>query len=576
MISAKSAIFIVIILTALKCDAFSFYDCYYDEATYHAEYVCGVKQGENFARRTLDYLYCNNYSTGIKRNNIQIVSFSGCKTNQIDGDFLEVFAGLRVFNISFVELENLHSVCFRKNKYLEQIIASHNHLSNIADDLFSYTTELTALDFSHNRITQLDPFVFDNASKLTTINFSFNLIEALQRRLFSNLRELEVLDLGNNRIAIIENDLLIHNKKLTRLNFNNNHVKRIECKFLATLVESQSLNIFLNTLESFDASCVNGAKYIDLNINISPNESTTALKISEGKFDWIFSNADFAKLRHLNLSNTRMENIITIIQSASKQLETLDLSNNFVGKLNESTFQSFTNLRNLYLKRANLSNFQFATFYHQRNLKVLDISYNNLIKIDFYLFLRNFQNLISLNLEGNDLTEIDSVTRSHFPMLSILAISKNNFSCDYLVRFLLKWPHLTLIDNPSNQTHMGGVDCFHTSQMEPTDQVDVGNTASNTHHMQYAIDQSNHIYSNNQSAELFTIKILLILILFVISVFFIVTKCKHPLQHIKERVMSSTTERSVAYNNQKNNVDMHMQDGLLIPQQLEHLDHLEI
>lgn len=42
-----------------------------------------------------------------------------------------------------------------------------------------------------------------------------------------------------------------------------------------------------------------------------------------------------------------------------------------------------------------------------------------------------------------------------------MGISKNNFSCEYLVKFLLQWHDLKLIDNPSNQTHIGGVDCVH-------------------------------------------------------------------------------------------------------------------
>lgn len=75
--------------------------------------------------------------------------------------------------------------------------------------------------------------------------------------------------------------------------------------------------------------------------------------------------------------------------------------------------------------------------------------------------MRNFKNLKILNLEGNDLTEVDTITRSRFPKLTSLGLSKNNFSCRYLANFLLQWENLSLFDNPSDQTHIDGVDCYH-------------------------------------------------------------------------------------------------------------------
>lgn len=161
-----------------------------------------------------------------------------------------------------------------------------------------------------------------------------------------------------------------------------------------------------------------------------------------------------------------------MIALLGSSIETLDLSSNFIGTPNAQTFKRFTNLKYLNLSQTNLPSFLYATFFNQQKLQVLDLSYNHLKKIDFRKSLRNFKDLNTLNLEGNDLTDVNSVTNTIFPKLSSLAISKNRFSCDYLSTFLLQWNDLQLRKNPSNETHIDGVDC-HEEVQSTTKSVNV-------------------------------------------------------------------------------------------------------
>lgn len=151
----------------------------------------------------------------------------------------------------------------------------------------------------------------------------------------------------------------------------------------------------------------------------------------------------------------------------------LDLSSNFVGQINTTTFERFNNLQYLNLSNSNLTNFDFKSFYHQRKLRVLDISYNRIKKINFTPFLSNFKDLHTLNLEGNSLSELDTMTRVNFPELSTLGISKNQFSCEYLAQFLANWQTLHLINNSSNKINVKGIDCYHEEYDNDDDTLNV-------------------------------------------------------------------------------------------------------
>lgn len=551
---SKTVLTSVLILSSLPYLYGRFEDCSYDESTQHAEYICGVQLGEYFSRRTPEYLYCNNYfSSGIRRQEIKILNFRDCGTSSFQGYWMPIFENLRIFNISYIGLPYLRGNMIEFNKHLQQMIASHNGLANIPADLFSSNFEMTKIDFSFNRITKFDPHTFDNVCKLKTANFSFNEIESLRTSIFAHLVDLEYLDFSNNRIETIDSEFLVNNKKLKRFWLNNNQVKHLTCEFLTTTTQNNLLDIFLNTIDNLETSCINDHQNLLLNVSILSNQSATSLQISNGKFQWIFNKNDFINIRHLNLSSNHLENLLEIVHASSSLLETLDLSNNFLGDLNESTFETFINLKHLSLKHTNMTNLKLETFYHQNNLEVLDISYNNLNKVDFYPFFRKFQHLLSLNLEANNLTEIDNVTRPYFPKLATLGISKNNFSCDYLMKFLLQWHDLKLVYNPSKEMHIGGVDCMHRNQTM-SDELNTNNITFTSFFPENKTDESNYDIKEIKQLLTFTglVLSLICVILFMICLCFCMKKCMHCCKHVKERLSKNSMEPCVIYHRRVN------------------------
>lgn len=100
---------------------------------------------------------------------------------------------------------------------------------------------------------------------------------------------------------------------------------------------------------------------------------------------------------------------------------------------------------------------------------------------------RNFQELNTLKIEGNELKEINSITLGIFPKLALLGISKNLFSCDYLATFLPPMPRIKYFIYPTNETNIDGIECQHDQNAsEITSSGAVMNNASmntKTHNM---------------------------------------------------------------------------------------------
>lgn len=132
-----------------------------------------------------------------------------------------------------------------------------------------------------------------------------------------------------------------------------------------------------------------------------------------------------------------------------------DASSNFIGQLNGSVFDRFSNLKYLNLNRNNLKRFDFIDFHNRLNLKVFD-------RINFTPFVESVKNLEIFNLIGNQSDELDFVAPSNFPKLFSLGLSENPFTCEYLKEFLRQWPNLQLFNiNSLDQRNERGINCQH-------------------------------------------------------------------------------------------------------------------
>lgn len=500
-------------------------------------------QGELFTNRSEVI-----YRSKVKRLNIKSNSINGARS-----EFLidRLFENIHELDYSFANSPNLYTSL--KFRYLKKFNASHGILTSLSKQNFEGQSNLREINFSYNFISVLDEGTFDQNIKLSTINLSYNMLPKVDRKSFSKLIELKVLDLSFNQIEAIDEVAFENNEKLELLKLEMNPLKRFDCKTFSSLT---AMNLFTATLDDIvelDLSCafcsfkpspdsdefiiglfidenilhlgikhlaslrhfnVAGKQYLDVSkissllgpllesldlsssylgelkadtferfkkleslklsdtnlsfSDVNPFCHQTDLKVLDISYNNLTSvnitqlDGTLQNLVELNIAGSQIPSVWQLLQMLSPSIQSLDLSymNSPWNYTDDKTFQRFTNLRSLNLSHTGLVNFQFETFYHLSKLESLDISYNNLEDVDFSLFVRNFNNLRVLNLGGNRLTTIDSITKSIFPKLVTLGLFNNQFYCWYMASFLEHWPHLTLISNPTNKTRIDGTDCM--------------------------------------------------------------------------------------------------------------------
>lgn len=438
---------------------------------------------------------------GIIMNQMQLPNIS---ENDLNETLVDPSVNLQALNISSHGIESL-SASNLIYPNLKIFVASQNRLSIIPEALFINAPMVAEVDFAYNEISVIDSSAFKNATKITILSLAYNEISSVENETFSTLFHLHTLDLSNNRLQSIDQHLFKSNINLRELRLENNPIQRLDKQIFWPILNLPLLELYISCENAREMDTSHFGRALEWQIDSDSGVSLKSTK-SMSKMECM-TGGKFTNLRHFNCSGNGLQNAAEIIELLGKSIETLDVSANHVGKLTAQTFKPFVNLKYLNLSQTQLDNFGFNTFYHQRRLQTLDISFNHLGSVNFTLFFRIFRHLKTLNLEGNDLHEVNSVTKMIFSKLTLLGISKNSFSCDYLTKFLRQWENLSLMDNPSsNRMHIDGIDCFddngRVEALVKKDQMPITTTRAESPTQLMAnqfgsITKSTQMYNNN-------------------------------------------------------------------------------
>ncbi|XP_031618700.1 chaoptin-like [Contarinia nasturtii] len=459
----------------------------------------------NFSKNNISFMELGIF---VDCHNLTKIDLSYNQIFTLDRDMFSTVADLRTLSLYGNRIEVIYSDTFKNNKLLRSLNVGANPIHSINENVLAplaeganvqipcdfesfdssslknymindehvmesffimhkilycplmKTKNLKYLNISENQMRDTTFVMSFLSSTMEVLDLSSNSVKQINWDLFGTCVNLKYVNLRNSSLVSINFDafrpLLSVHRKLEVIRLGENPFKRLDANVFLFAMNSVEVHLSCSHVEEIDTSCLGKLLTIELT-----DDDMVIFHIPGDKLKLICAKNRFKYLKYLNISGNQLQNGPQLMEWLGDSIETLDMSSNFVGKLSARTFERFNKLRYLNVSNTQLSNFTFATFYHLDKLRSLDISFNHLKHLDFTLLFRNFRELWTLNLEGNDLNNIDTISLVHFPKLISLGISKNNFSCDYLAKFLLPWPNLHLMHNPSNQTHINGVDCLH-------------------------------------------------------------------------------------------------------------------
>lgn len=219
----------------------------------------------------------------------------------------------------------------------------------------------------------MDELAFHNSTQLQLLDLSGNVLETLSERTMEGLLRLEFLDLHNNQLTSLPETIFDSSRihAVEKIDLSNNRFNEIPIRALQQQLASLfSLKLACNRIvEVFTQDIINNVKELDLSEN----------PLSENAIRNILGEAKI--LRSLNLANTSIK---TIPRLETPFLKHLNLSSNAITDIKPLTLERTTMLENLDISKNHLTDFTnlIKTFKHLSVLQSLDISNNEMRNIN--------------------------------------------------------------------------------------------------------------------------------------------------------------------------------------------------
>lgn len=421
---------------------------------------------------------------------IQEVEFSRSQLYDMPREIFGTFQFLKKVSANSCGIEDLHKSNFNYASALQELRLRANKIKKLPNGVFSSMQSLENLDLTANIISEIETNAFINLKNLEFLTLSDNKISSLNEQVFKDLPSLISIRLDSNKLQIINENLFNYNLNLSEIRLDSNEIAVINGNAFGNLRKLKILNLGSNRLQEIDiANTVLERLWIPYNKlnSLIVNQNMKSLyapynELTELSFNGGGSNSEMLEMKLRRNYISDFSNISSLVK-----LEILDVSNNPIGALNISSFARMNSLVKLNLEFTNITtnSLTFGTFAHNPNLTQLDLSYNQLKRIDFNIFTSLTQ-LTHLKIDGNNLTEIPYENiKTHFPKLSLISLYDNDWSCAYLSNMTKQLRALNVIiyvfskQRVLDSTNVDGIRCHnnktqHVVWRSPIFDVDAG------------------------------------------------------------------------------------------------------
>lgn len=334
--------------------------------------------------------------------------------------------GLETLDLSRNEIPQLPDNGFTSLRSLQKFHLQDNKLSSLADRAFVGLVSLQVLNASSNRLSALPPELFQSSRDIKEIHLQNNSISVLAPGLLEGLDQLLVLDLSANQLTSnwVNRDTFSGLVRLVVLNLAHNSISRIDSHVFQDLYSLQILSLEYNNIELIAEGSFSTLSNLH-GLTLSHNKLTrieahhfsglyvlNQLFLNNNRIMSIHPRAfeNCTNLQDLGLSGNGLEAVPPVLGTLL-YLKTLDLGENRISTLTNSSFQGLEQLYGLRLIDNEVVNVTRDTFSTLPSLQVLNLACNKIKHVDQNAFRTN-PTLHAVRLDGNELTDINGVFTS--------------------------------------------------------------------------------------------------------------------------------------------------------------------
>nr|XP_033797142.1 slit homolog 1 protein isoform X1 [Geotrypetes seraphini] len=334
---------------------------------------------------------------------------------------------------------------------------NNNEMSVLeATGLFRKLPHLKKINLSNNKITEIEDGAFEGASSVSELHLTANHLESVRSGMFRGLGGLRTLMLRNNRINCVHNDSFTGLRNVRLLSLYDNQISVISPGAFDTLQSLSTLNLLANP---FNCNCqlawlgdwLRKRKIVTGNPRCQNPDFLRQIPLQDVAFpDFRCEEGGQLDLSCVPRPQCPQECtcLDTVVRCSNKHLVSLPKGipknvtelyldgNHFT--LVPGQLSTFKYLQLVDLSNNKISSLSNSSFMNMSQLTTLILSYNSLRCIPSLAF-EGLRSLRLLSLHGNDISSLPEGIFTDVISLSHLAIGANPLYCDCNLRWLSGW-----------------------------------------------------------------------------------------------------------------------------------------
>uniref|UniRef100_A0A8C9QSR8 Slit guidance ligand 1 n=1 Tax=Spermophilus dauricus TaxID=99837 RepID=A0A8C9QSR8_SPEDA len=333
---------------------------------------------------------------------------------------------------------------------------NNNEISILeATGMFKKLTHLKKINLSNNKVSEIEDGAFEGAASVSELHLTANQLESIRSGMFRGLDGLRTLMLRNNRISCIHNDSFTGLRNVRLLSLYDNQITTISPGAFDTLQALSTLNLLANP---FNCNCqlawlgdwLRKRKIVTGNPRCQNPDFLRQIPLQDVAFPDFRCEEGQEEGGCLPRPQCPQECacLDTVVRCSNKHLRALPKGipknvtelyldgNQFT--LVPGQLSAFKYLQLVDLSNNKISTLSNSSFTNMSQLTTLILSYNALQCIPPLAF-QGLRSLRLLSLHGNEVSTLPEGIFADVTSLSHLAIGANPLYCDCHLRWLSSW-----------------------------------------------------------------------------------------------------------------------------------------